>query len=104
MTHELLKGVWFQLVRTSNSKIGFKWPFKCNLAPYGDRYNSVDKLCNKWGRKLVHSIDKKWRAKYGYLDNTYVNWRGLFYTIHTPSPPPHTHAHDVCAHDLRRIH
>lgn len=39
--------------------------------------HSVDKLCNKWGRKLVHSIDKKWRAKFGYLDNTYVNWKKI---------------------------
>ena len=38
---------------------------------------SVDKLSNKWGRKLVHSIDKDWRAKYGYLDKTYVNWKKI---------------------------
>ena len=61
--------------------------------------HSVDKLSNKWGRKLVHSIDAKWRAKYGYLDKTYVNWKkipkdyfagtkkhgfglGLFYGMH----------------------
>jgi|AntAceMinimDraft_1070359.scaffolds.fasta_scaffold18827_2 hypothetical protein len=50
----------------------------CGLHDIAPIWNKpVDKLCNRWGRKLVLSIDAKWRQKYSFLDKTYVDWKKI---------------------------